>query len=125
MSLQDRPTARELLDAVAGFLEQDVGPLLDTRLRFHARVAANALRILEREWELGPAQRERQRVLLAGLLGRDGEPAALWTELAAAIRAGALDGRRQEVLAVLREITAQKLAIASPGYTEGSRWTTD
>ena len=147
MSLQDRPTARELLEAVAGFLEHDAAPVLDARLRFHARVAANALRILEREWELEPAQRERQRALLTGLLGHDGEPAALWAELAAAVREGALDGRRAELLAVLREITAQKLAIANPGYTapdlagradvaveprargeirrEGSRWTTD
>ncbi|HEY7199278.1 MAG TPA: DUF6285 domain-containing protein [Candidatus Dormibacteraeota bacterium] len=119
MSLQDRPDARELLDAVVGFLEQDAAPLLDARLRFHARVAANALRILEREWELGPAQRERQRALLSDLLGHDGEPVALWAELAAAIRDGRLDGRRPEVVAALREITRLKLAIANPGYVEG------
>ena len=118
MTLQDRPTAVELLDAVAGFLEEDAAPALDARLRFHARVAANVLRILRREWELGPGQLERQRVLLAALLGRDGEPAELWAELARAIRAGALDERRAELLAALREITAQKLAIANPGYTE-------
>ena len=120
MSLQDRPTAPELLDAVAGFLEQDVAPLLDARLRFHARVAVNVLRILEREWEMAPAQRERQRELLRALLGRDGEPAELWAGLARAIREGALDGSRSDVLAALREITAQKLAIANPGYTEAS-----
>jgi hypothetical protein len=120
VTLQDRPTAAELLDAVAGFLEQDAAPGLDARLRFHARVAANALRILAREWELGPGQVERQRTLLVGLLGNDGEPRELWAELARAIRAGALDDRRADVVAALREITAQKLAIANPGYTEGS-----
>jgi len=120
VSLQDRPDAGELLEAVAGFLELDVAPLLDARLRFHARVAANVLRIVQRERDLGPAQRERQRTLLAGLLGHDGEPAALWAALAAAIRAGRLDGRRAEVVAALREITAQKLAIANPGYTEAT-----
>jgi len=120
VTLQDRPTAVELLDAVAGFLERDAAPGLDARLRFHARVAANVLRIVGREWELGPAQAGRQRALLAGLLGRDGEPAELWAELARAIRAGALDERRPELLAVLREITALKLAIANPGYTEGT-----
>jgi hypothetical protein len=117
-SLQDRPTAPELLDAVAGFLEQDVAPLLDARLRFHARVAVNALQIVRREWEQGPAQRERQRELLGGLLEHDGEPADLLVELARAIREGSLDGRRAAVVADLREITAQKLAIANPGYTE-------
>jgi len=118
VSLQDRPDARELLDAVVGFVEEDVAPLLDARLRFHARVAANALRILGREWELGPAQRERQRALLSDLLGHDGAPAALWAELAASIRDGRLDGRRPEVVAALREITRLKLAIANPGYGE-------
>jgi len=117
VSLQDRPTATELLDAVAGFLEHDAGPLLDARLRFHARVAANALRILGREWELGPVQRERQRALLTGLLGHGGEPAELWAELARDIRAGAMDGRRAQLLTVLREITRQKLEVANPGYT--------
>jgi Domain of unknown function (DUF6285) len=120
-SLQDRPTALELLDAVAGFLEDDVAPLLDARLRFHARVAVNVLRVVGREWDLGPAQRESQRALLGGLLGREGEPSDLWAELARAVREGALDGRRAEVVAVLREITAQKLAIASPGYDEEER----
>jgi hypothetical protein len=118
VSLQDRPAAPELLDAVAGFLELDVAPLLDVRLRFHARVAVNVLRILAREWEQGPAQLGRQRALLGGLLGHDGEPAELWAELARAVREGALDGRRADVVAVLREVTAQKLAIANPGYTE-------
>jgi hypothetical protein len=120
VTLQDRPSAAELLDAVAGFLEEDAAPRLDARLRFHARVAANLLRVLRREWELGPAQADRQRALLAGLLGHDGEPRELWAELARAIRTGQLEERRAEVLAVLREITAQKLAIANPGYTEAT-----
>jgi hypothetical protein len=120
MTLQDRPTGVELLDAVAGFLEQDVAPALDARLRFHARVAVNVLRILQREWELGPGQSERQRALLTGLLGHDGDVPELWGELARAIRGGALDDRRDDVVAALREITAQKLEIANPGYTEGT-----
>jgi hypothetical protein len=118
LTLQDRPAAPELLDAVAGFLEDDVAPLLDARLRFHARVAVNVLRIVRREWEVGAAQGSRQGELLAGLLGHEGEPAELWALLAGAIRSGALDGRRAEVVAVLREITALKLAIANPGYLE-------
>jgi Domain of unknown function (DUF6285) len=124
VNLQDRPTAAELLDAVAGFLDE-LGPDLDAGRRFHARVAANVCRILIRELALGPAHEVRQHELLAGLLGRDGEPAELWAGLAAAIRSGALDGRRDEVVAVLREVTAQKLAIDNPGYTEAERWTTD
>jgi len=44
-----RPTAREILDAVRGYLTEDVMPGTTGRLSFHARVAANMLAIVERE----------------------------------------------------------------------------
>ncbi|MBV9936501.1 MAG: phosphotransferase family protein [Actinobacteria bacterium] len=44
-----RPTAREILDAVRGYLTEDVMPGTSGRLSFHARVAANMLAIVERE----------------------------------------------------------------------------
>jgi aminoglycoside phosphotransferase (APT) family kinase protein len=47
--LHGRPTARELLDAVRGFLAEDVMVNTTGRLSFHARVAANMLAIVERE----------------------------------------------------------------------------
>jgi hypothetical protein len=47
--LHGRPTARELLDAVRGFLSDDVMVNTTGRLSFHARVAANMLAIVERE----------------------------------------------------------------------------
>ena len=49
LTMQDRPTVLELLAAVRGFLEDDLGPVLEGRRRFHALVAANVLRIVERE----------------------------------------------------------------------------
>jgi aminoglycoside phosphotransferase (APT) family kinase protein len=48
-----RPTASELLDAVRGFLTDQVMPATAGQLAFHARVAANALAIVARELELG------------------------------------------------------------------------
>ena len=44
-----RPTARELLDAVRGYLTDDVMVHGDRQLRYHARVAANVLAMVERE----------------------------------------------------------------------------
>jgi aminoglycoside phosphotransferase (APT) family kinase protein len=44
-----RPTAAELLDAVRGFLSDDVVPGTDGQLSFHARVAANVIGIVGRE----------------------------------------------------------------------------
>ena len=48
-SMQGRPTAAELLAAVADFLESDVRRAIDGQVNFHARVAANVLRMVERE----------------------------------------------------------------------------
>jgi aminoglycoside phosphotransferase (APT) family kinase protein len=47
--LHGRPTAREMLDAVRGFLTEDVMVNTTGRLSFHARVAANMLATVERE----------------------------------------------------------------------------
>ncbi|MEY2469557.1 MAG: hypothetical protein QOF21_2255 [Actinomycetota bacterium] len=44
-----RPTAREILAAVRGYLTEDVMPGTTGQLSFHARVAANMLAIVERE----------------------------------------------------------------------------
>jgi aminoglycoside phosphotransferase (APT) family kinase protein len=49
-----RPTASELLDAVRGYLTDQVMPGTSGQLAFHARVAANALTIVTRELDLGP-----------------------------------------------------------------------
>ena len=48
-----RPTASELLDAVRGFLTDQVMPATGGQLGFHARVAANVLAIVARELDLG------------------------------------------------------------------------
>jgi len=49
-----RPTSSELLDAVRGFLTDQVMPATSGQLAFHARVAANVLGMVARELELGP-----------------------------------------------------------------------
>jgi hypothetical protein len=56
--LHGRPTARELLDAVRGFLTDDVLPSTSGRLSFHARVAANMVAIVERELAQAPTDYE-------------------------------------------------------------------
>lgn len=114
-----RPTAAELVAAVAGFLENDVrgstasdGRLADAAsVRFHALVAANVLRIVEREL-LDTSAGEVAEAL--GGLGYADE-----TQLAEAIRGGLLDGRDADVLPVLRTIVRHRLDIAHPGYADG------
>ena len=54
--MQDRPTAPELLSAVAQFLNTEIAPTLtDSRLRFRTLVAANVLQIITRELAQNPA----------------------------------------------------------------------
>jgi aminoglycoside phosphotransferase (APT) family kinase protein len=64
-----RPTASELLDAVRGYLTDQVMPGTSGQLAFHARVAANALAIVARELDLGPLP-DTEDDTVAGLADR-------------------------------------------------------
>jgi hypothetical protein len=103
-----RPIAAELVAAVAEFLETDVREATSGQVNFHARVAANALRIVERE--LLDESEEDCRAELAGLGFADEQG------LAAAIRAGEMDGRADDVTPCLRILVRHRLAVAHPGY---------
>jgi hypothetical protein len=108
--LHGRPTAAELVAAVADFLDSDVRAATeaDKQVNFHVRVAANVLRTVERE------------LLAAGggnvgaALSRVG--CADEKELAAAIRAGRLDDRETEVADALRVLVRHRLDVSHPGY---------
>jgi len=103
-----RPIAAELVAAVAEFLEGDVREATTGQVNFHARVAANALRIVERE--LLDEDEADCGAALAGLGFADEEG------LAAAIRAGELDERADDVIACLRTLVRHRLLVAHPGY---------
>jgi hypothetical protein len=106
----DAPSAAELLEAVREWLDRDVIPTTEGRLRFHARVASNVLGMVEREIELGPEQEARHRARLAQLGVSDD------VELAAAIRRREFDDRAEELRALLAESVLDKLAVANPRY---------
>jgi hypothetical protein len=108
--LNGRPTTAELVAAVAEFLEGDVRSATTGSVNFHALVAANVLRTVERE--LLDPNRAEPLAALAGL-GYADEDA-----LAAAIRAGALDDRGADVLPCLRALVRHRLSIAHPGYDQ-------
>jgi len=111
-SPHDRPTGPELLRAVREFLTTEVGSadVTDPRLRFHARVAANALRIAEREAMLAAGHERRHRARLAALGCADD------AGLCAAIRDGSLDHRFDDVVAAVRATAVEKLTVANPGH---------
>lgn len=110
--LYGRPTAAELVAVVADFLDNDVRGATSGQVNFHARVAANVLRTVERELLDESAG---QATDMLGELGFSDE-----TQLAAAVRAGELDGRAADVIPVLRTLVRSRLAVAHPGYDQTS-----
>ncbi len=109
---QDRPTAAELLTAIADFLREEATPALDKaepRLGFQMRVAVNSLAILEREVRLGPAAdaREHERLATLDELNR---------ELARQLRSGERDESDVALMAHLEATIADKIAIANPKW---------
>jgi hypothetical protein len=95
---------------VADFLDNDVRSETDGHVNFHARVAANVLRIVERELTDSSAAEVTSALVELGF----GDE----TQLAAAIRSGSLDDRAADVLPTLRTLVRHRLAVAHPGYDE-------
>jgi aminoglycoside phosphotransferase (APT) family kinase protein len=108
--LHGRPTAAELVEAVAEFLDSDVREATSGQVNFHARVAANALRMVQRELTITGAEEVSAAI---DALGASDEAA-----LAAAIRRGDFDDRGGDVLPVLRAVVRHRLAAAHPGYEQ-------
>jgi hypothetical protein len=103
--------------AVRDFLERTAMPQLSGHSAFHARVAANALAIVERELALSEQQNAAERERLRALLGSDGPLEAQNRALCRAIRAGEITRDTPGLLDHLRETTLAKLAVDQPSYS--------
>ena len=126
--MQDRPTYDELLAAIESFLEQDVMPNSEGARRFHARVAANTLRIVRRELAGEEEQLAAEWKRLDGLLGaadRPGDRAALKealrdrnAALCDRIAGGDADsgGFREAVVRHVRRTVRDKLLVTNPAW---------
>src|SRR6266545_3248549 len=100
-SMQDRPTATELLDALGEFMRDRAENARDRWERFQFQVAANSLNIIKRELEMEDGFRRAEWEGLGRLLGAEeipAEPASIArrlnernTELAERIRRGDFD----------------------------------
>jgi len=110
--LHGRPTAAELVEAVREWVDDDVRGATEGRVAFHARVAVNALRIVERQLALSPAQEQLHAAGLAELGCADD------AELAARIRSGELDAQAEHVREVVARSVRAKLHVANPGWLE-------
>lgn len=129
--MQDRPSAIELLEAAADFVDSEIVTATAGRVQFQSRVVANVMRIVAREIrDEDPFARAEMRSLAAllkcesphvhGLDDVRRAAATLNEDLSAKIRAGEADRGpwRAEVLAAVRQIVENKLRIANPRYLE-------
>jgi hypothetical protein len=120
--MQYEPTADELLAAIADLIDDELIAALPDDLRHRGRVAANLVRILEREQRLAPAAAAREHETLATLLGRDGDVAELSAALARRARTDDDPVFQRRAWEALVTIARDDLAIAKPGHDawEGS-----
>ena len=128
--MQDRPTAPELLDAMAAQLYGEVREWVPRERRFQILVLANLCAVIGRELRAGDEPSRADVAAFRGLIGQDASAETLTGEelaaevrsaaadLSARIRGGELDNRLPEAIETLREHTARKLEIARPGYAE-------
>lgn len=115
--MMDKPTLAEIVTAVREFIETKAIPELTGHTAFHARVAANALAIAEREIATGASAAERERARLKALLGRDDTLENLNRALGARIAAGEVTLETPGLADHLRATTLDKVAIDQPSYS--------
>ena len=106
----DEPRAGALVEAVREFLERDVLEATEGSVRFHVRVAVNALRIVERELAHAPVHAAEHRRRLDELGCSDD------AELADLVRSHGPEVEHADLKAALTAMVRAKLAVANPGY---------
>src|SRR5688572_8588188 len=107
-TMQDRPTATELLDALADFMRDRAAHARDRWERFQFQVAANSLRIIQRELEMEEGLLHDEWRGLDALLGPEALPGSYSAlrertgarneEFVRRIQAGDFDGEREPEL---------------------------
>ena len=115
--MMDQPSVLELIGAVKNFLEVHAVPELKGHTAFHARVAANALAIVERELQLGPRAASEENARLAALLGGEGSLDELNRHLCTHIREGLIGLDTPGLTEHLEKTTRDKIVIDQPNYS--------
>jgi len=101
--MQDRPSYDELLAAVEHFLDTEIVPNVPGSRGFHARVAANAIRIVRRE-----------------LANDEDQLAAEWSGLDTVLGPAERPAGREELRSALRERNEALCALIRNGDAEDS-----
>ncbi|MGH8491719.1 MAG: DUF6285 domain-containing protein [Moraxellaceae bacterium] len=119
MTLANKPTAADLIQAVRQHLEEKILPRLQGSDVFYLRIALNALGMVERELSEGPALAEADRKELLALLGAGIEAdteEALMQKLMQQLKTGELDVSSPGLLDYLVARTQRRLSLDNPRY---------
>ena len=119
--MQDEPTPTELIEAVAGFLRNELTPTIGGHSAFKLRVAINALDLVTRQLMLESSSDAAETTRLTQLLGAQGSLAELNRALAGRIAKGEADLQTPGLAEHLWQTTMDKLAIDQPNYASYRR----
>lgn len=109
------PRTEELVESVRLWIDE-IRPGLDPRNAFLARVAANAMATVYRELTLGPVAEARAIVAMAEVLGHEGTYGELNHALCNRIHAGDFTVETPGLLAALKVMARDQIAIDQPSY---------
>jgi len=116
--MASNPTHAELVQAVRDFIANTARPVLTGHAAFHARVAENALAIVERELMNGDRADAAAIRRLQALLDRtESDRDVLERLLCTQIRSGKLSWKSPELMAHLKSSTIDQVRIDQPKYS--------
>ena len=119
--MQDEPTPKELIKAVADFLRGDIAPLISGHQAFKLRVAINALDLVTRQITLEQDSDAAETARLSELLAMQGSVGELNRVLADRIAKGEVDLQTPGLADHLWQTTMDKLAVDQPNYASYRR----
>src|ERR1700675_4328321 len=119
--MQDEPTPKELIKAVADFLRSDIAPLISGHQAFKLRVAINALDLVTRQITLEEDSDAAEVARLSKLLAVQGSVGELNRVLADRIAKGEVDLQTPGLADHLWQTTMDKLAVDHPNYAHSKR----
>jgi L-serine deaminase len=119
--MHESPSSAQLVAAVRTFLTDVAMPSLSGHTQFSARVAANALALVERELASRSDMDARACELYSALLNSDDDDlTALEAKLCIAIVGGEIGITTPNLLSSLQEIALAQLSIDQPTYSGGA-----
>ena len=114
MSIFDRPTSKELLEAVIDFIDAEIkSDSYPANKKFKFQIVLNVLNIVKREVETGEEINKKFSELGSNLIGENGFTIE---KLSQKIRNKELDNEDKDLVDFLYDLTEEKIKIDNPKY---------